>query len=89
VHGSAPDIAGTGTANPSAMLRSVALMLEHALGEAALARALEAAVDTALEHAPTPDAGGTAGTSVFGDAVIASLADSQTLREDAWSPTPS
>ena len=33
VHGSAPDIAGTGAANPTAMLRSVALLLEHALGE--------------------------------------------------------
>ena len=44
VHGSAPDIAGTGTANPTAMLRSLALLLEHGLGEAALARSVEAAV---------------------------------------------
>src|SRR5439155_7626703 len=45
VHGSAPDIAGTGAANPAGMLRSVALLLEHALGESGLARALERAVE--------------------------------------------
>ena len=39
VHGSAPDIAGTGRANPTAMLRSLALALEHGLGEPELARA--------------------------------------------------
>ena len=48
VHGSAPDIAGTGTANPSAMLRSVALLLEHGLGRLDLAAALDAAVDAVL-----------------------------------------
>jgi len=73
VHGSAPDIAGTRKANPAGMLRSLALALEHGLGEPALARAVEAAVDKALEQAPTPDVGGTATTSEFGDVVLASL----------------
>src|SRR6185295_15555293 len=73
VHGSAPDIAGTGAANPTAMLRSLALLLEHGLGEPSLARAVEAAVATALERAPTPDVGGRATTSQFGDAVLTAL----------------
>ena len=63
VHGSAPDIAGTGVANPTAMLRSLALLLEHGLGEPALARAVEAAVTRAIEETPTPDLGGTATTT--------------------------
>jgi 3-isopropylmalate dehydrogenase len=73
VHGSAPDIAGTHKANPAGMLRSLAMALEHGLNEPALARSLEAAIDAALEQAPTPDIGGTATTSEFGDAVLASL----------------
>jgi 3-isopropylmalate dehydrogenase len=74
VHGSAPDIAGTGVANPIGMLRSLALLLEHGLDEPALARALEGAVAAALESAPTADLGGTATTSEFGDTVLATLA---------------
>jgi 3-isopropylmalate dehydrogenase len=74
VHGSAPDIAGRGIANPAATLRSLALLLEHGLGRAAEARALEAAVDVALEQAPTPDLGGEATTVQAGDAVLAQLA---------------
>ena len=73
VHGSAPDIAGQGIANPAAMLRTVALMLEYGLGEQAQARMVEGAVDFALEHAPTPDLGGSATTEQFGDSVIAAL----------------
>jgi 3-isopropylmalate dehydrogenase len=73
VHGSAPDIAGKGIANPSAMLRSVALMLAHALDRPAEARALEEAVDAALAAAPTPDVGGRATTDQFTDAVLAAL----------------
>jgi 3-isopropylmalate dehydrogenase len=73
VHGSAPDIAGTGTANPTAMLRSLALLLEHAAGRADLARSVEAAVDSALATRPTRDAGGDASTAQFGDAVLRSL----------------
>ncbi len=73
VHGSAPDIAGRGVANPAAMLRSVALMLEHGLGLPEKGRALEAAVEVALREAPTPDLGGTATTSELGQAVRAAL----------------
>jgi 3-isopropylmalate dehydrogenase len=73
VHGSAPDIAGTGAANPTAMLRSLALALEHGLGEPALARRLEAAVERGRREAPTPDLGGSATTSELGDAVLAAL----------------
>jgi 3-isopropylmalate dehydrogenase len=73
VHGSAPDIAGTGKANPTGMLRSLAMALEHGLGEPELARALEAAVDAALEQRPTPDVGGTATTQELGDAVVEAL----------------
>ncbi|HZO98522.1 MAG TPA: 3-isopropylmalate dehydrogenase [Gaiellaceae bacterium] len=73
VHGSAPDIAGRGVANPTAMLRSLALALDHGLGQPALARTLERAVDAARAQAPTPDVGGSATTAEFGDAVLASL----------------
>jgi len=70
VHGSAPDIAGKGIANPAAMLRSAALMLAHGLDEPAEAARLEAAVDAALESTPPPDLGGTATTSELVDAVL-------------------
>jgi 3-isopropylmalate dehydrogenase len=73
VHGSAPDIAGKGLANPAAMLRSAALMLAHGLGEPAVAAKLEAAVDTALAATPTPDLGGRATTSEFVEAVLGDL----------------
>jgi 3-isopropylmalate dehydrogenase len=79
VHGSAPQIAGRGIANPAAMLRSVALLLTHALGRAAEGAALEGAVDDALEQAPTPDLGGEATTAAFGDAVLRALDRSPTL----------
>jgi 3-isopropylmalate dehydrogenase len=75
VHGSAPDIAGTGVANPTGMLRSLALLLEHGLGEPALARAVETAVTRAIAETPTPDLGGTATTSEFGSTVVAALAN--------------
>jgi 3-isopropylmalate dehydrogenase len=74
VHGSAPDIAGTGAANPAAMLRSLALLLEHGLDRPDLAAALGDAVDATLESHPTPDLGGTATTGSFGDAVLERLA---------------
>jgi 3-isopropylmalate dehydrogenase len=73
VHGSAPDIAGRGIANPAAMLRSTALMLEHGLALPDEARRLEAAVESALASTPTPDLGGSASTSEFGDAVLREL----------------
>jgi 3-isopropylmalate dehydrogenase len=56
VHGTAPDIAGTGTANPLAMFLSVALMLRHGLDRAADADRVEAAVEAVLERGlRTPD----------------------------------
>jgi 3-isopropylmalate dehydrogenase len=73
VHGSAPDIAGLGIANPAAMLRSTALMLEHGLGRPEEAWALAGAVEAALERAPTRDLGGTATTADFGDAALRAL----------------
>ena len=73
VHGSAPDIAGQGIANPAAMLRSAALMLRHGLDQPAEAERLEAAVDAALASTPTPDLGGGATTFEFADAVLAAL----------------
>jgi 3-isopropylmalate dehydrogenase len=73
VHGSAPDIAGRGIANPAAMLRSVALMLAHGLGEPEKARRLERAVDEALRRTPTSDLGGRATTDEFAGAVAATL----------------
>jgi len=69
VHGSAPDLAGRGIANPTAMLRSTALLLEHALGRRLEARTLVEAVEAALAEAPTVDVGGTATTEQFGLAV--------------------
>jgi 3-isopropylmalate dehydrogenase len=73
VHGTAPDIAGRGIANPTAMLLSTALMLRYGLDRPADADALERAVATAWAHAPTADGGGTASTSEFGRAVATAL----------------
>ena len=73
VHGSAPDLAGRGIANPVGMLRSTALLLEHGLGLAAEAQRLEAAIDAAMSSTPTEDLGGTATTAQFGDAVLGAL----------------
>jgi 3-isopropylmalate dehydrogenase len=73
VHGSAPDIAGRGIANPAAMLRSAALMLAHGVDRPAEAARLEAAVDAALASTPTPDLGGAATTAEFADAVVREL----------------
>jgi 3-isopropylmalate dehydrogenase len=73
VHGSAPEIAGQGIANPAAMLRSTAMLLEHGLGRADDARRLEQAVTRAIRESPTPDLGGTATTSGFGTTVLAGL----------------
>jgi 3-isopropylmalate dehydrogenase len=81
VHGSAPDIAGTGAANPTAMLRSLAMALQHSLGEPELARRLEVAVDAALASTPTPDVGGTATTAELGDTVLSELEKATLLTE--------
>jgi isocitrate dehydrogenase (NAD+) len=75
VHGSAPDIAGQGIANPSAHLLAAAMMLDH-LGEHAAAGRVRTAVRTTLveDRVRTRDLGGTATTSEFGDAVARRVA---------------
>jgi tartrate dehydrogenase/decarboxylase/D-malate dehydrogenase len=73
VHGSAPDIAGRGIANPVAAILSVAMMLEW-LGESAAAADVRRGVEVALgQGAKTPDLGGTLSTVQMGDAVLRSL----------------
>ena len=79
VHGSAPQIAGKGIANPAAMLRSTVMLLSHGLGRASDADGLDAAVTHALAESPTPDLGGTATTADFGDAVLRALDRSPSL----------
>jgi 3-isopropylmalate dehydrogenase len=74
VHGSAPDIAGTGAANPLAMFLSAAMMLRHGFGMEAPAAAVESAVDRALaEGLRTRDLGGTASTAEATQAVLKHL----------------
>jgi 3-isopropylmalate dehydrogenase len=74
VHGSAPDIAGQGKANPLAMFGSVALMLRHGLGREDAATGIESAVDRALGAGlRTPDLGGDATTEDATRAVLANL----------------
>jgi tartrate dehydrogenase/decarboxylase/D-malate dehydrogenase len=70
VHGSAPDIAGKGIANPIAQIWSGAMMLEH-LGELKAARTVEKAFEAVLarQNVHTPDLGGRASTRDVGDAV--------------------
>ena len=73
VHGSAPDIAGRGLANPIATLRSVVLLLSH-LGESRSAARLEEAIEHSLVEGPrTPDIGGSATTREVGDAILERL----------------
>jgi 3-isopropylmalate dehydrogenase len=74
VHGSAPDIAGTGAANPLAMLLSAAMMLRHGLSRPEDAAAVESAVDRALERGlRTADLGGSATTAEATRAVLDNL----------------
>jgi 3-isopropylmalate dehydrogenase len=74
VHGSAPDIAGTGSANPLAMFGSVAMMLRYGLGRQDAAATVESAVDRALEEGlRTADLGGDATTEQATRAVLANL----------------
>ncbi len=71
VHGSAPDIAGQGVANPLAMFLSAALMLRHGFGMEGEAAAVESAVDRALaDGLRTPDLGGDASTAQATQAVL-------------------
>lgn len=74
IHGSAPDIAGQGKANPLAMILSAAMMLRFSLGMAEAADRIEAAVAKALANgARSPDLGGAMTTREMGDAVLAAL----------------
>ena len=78
IHGSAPDIAGRGAANPLATILSVSMLLRHSLGEAALADRIDAAVGAVLAQglrtADIARGGETvAGTAEMGDAVVAAL----------------
>ncbi len=76
IHGSAPDIAGQGIANPIGAILSAALLLRHSLGLVAEADAVERAVDAVFEHGElTRDLGGTAGTREVTTAVLARIAD--------------
>jgi 3-isopropylmalate dehydrogenase len=71
IHGSAPDIAGKGIANPYGAIASAAMLLRHSLGLEAEARAIEAAVAGAIDAGVlTPDLGGRASTSEAGQAVL-------------------
>jgi tartrate dehydrogenase/decarboxylase/D-malate dehydrogenase len=75
VHGSAPDIAGKGIANPIGQIWSAAMMLEH-LGEEAASKAIMAAIEKVLgaeNPIRTPDMGGTASTQGFGRAILDAL----------------
>jgi tartrate dehydrogenase/decarboxylase/D-malate dehydrogenase len=74
VHGSAPDIAGKGIANPIGQIWSGAMMLEH-LGHAQAAAAIVKAIERVLTDGPrTRDMGGTAGTAQVGEAIAKALA---------------
>jgi 3-isopropylmalate dehydrogenase len=74
VHGSAPDIAGTGKANPLAMFGSVAMMLRYGLDMETEAAGIESAIDKALEAGlRTPDLGGNATTEDATKAVLSYL----------------
>ncbi|HWG57964.1 MAG TPA: isocitrate dehydrogenase (NAD(+)) [Candidatus Acidoferrales bacterium] len=75
VHGTAPDIAGKGVANPTALLMSAIMMLDH-MGEAATARAIEAALHGVYREGKslTRDVGGTASTAEFTRSLIAAFA---------------
>jgi 3-isopropylmalate dehydrogenase len=71
IHGSAPDIAGQGKANPMAMILSLAMMLRHSFGREAEAARVEAAVGKALaDGIKGADLGGAAGTREIGQAVV-------------------
>jgi 3-isopropylmalate dehydrogenase len=78
IHGSAPDIAGQGVANPLATILSVAMMLRYSFGEAEVAGRIESAVGEVLDQGlRTPDIAApgqaTVGTGAMGDAVVAAL----------------
>ncbi|RJF73366.1 MULTISPECIES: 3-isopropylmalate dehydrogenase [Deinococcus] len=73
IHGSAPDIAGKGIANPAAAIMSVGMLLRHGLKRSDAANHVDRAVALALREHPTRDLGGTADTRTFTRAVLESL----------------
>lgn len=74
IHGSAPDIAGRGVANPCASVLSLAMAMRYSFDRPDLALAIDAAVGTALERGSrTRDIGGTATTEQMGEAILSSL----------------
>jgi 3-isopropylmalate dehydrogenase len=84
VHGSAPDIAGRGVANPCAAILSAAMMLRWSFGRAAAATAMEAAVDDTLAAGVMPrDLGGDASTGTVTASVISALAEQASPRREA------
>jgi 3-isopropylmalate dehydrogenase len=82
VHGPNPDLAGRGLANPTGAILAVAMMLEHSLHRADLARIVESAVNVTLRDVRTPDVGGKATIQEFTEAVHRNLS---WLR---WAHTP-
>ena len=74
VHGSAPDIAGQGKANPTALMLSAVMLLTH-IGETECARKLQSAIENVYAEGKylTGDVGGSASTSEFTDAVLRAL----------------
>ncbi|MEW5835180.1 MAG: 3-isopropylmalate dehydrogenase [Pseudomonadota bacterium] len=76
IHGSAPDIAGQGVANPTGAMLSAAMLLRHSLGLEEEAQCVEAAVSHVLAHGPrTRDIGGQGNTAAVRDAVLMAVED--------------
>jgi 3-isopropylmalate dehydrogenase len=76
IHGSAPDIAGQGVANPTGAMLSAAMLLRHSLGLEEEAQCVEAAVSQVLAHGPrTRDVGGHGNTAAVRDAVLMAVED--------------
>ena len=73
IHGSAPDIAGKGIANPAAAIMSVGMLLRHGLHRPEAANHVDRAVSMALREQPTRDLGGSADTKTFTRAVLEAL----------------
>lgn len=75
IHGSAPDIAGKGIANPIGTILSACMLLEYSLGMSNEARAIERAVRNVLDikGLRTADLGGTTSTQEMGDAIVKEL----------------
>jgi len=83
VHGSAPDIAGTSTANPTALIRSASLLLHH-IGEIQASKQIEWAVHQVYEEGEslTPDVGGNASTEQMTDQIVHMIHQAPTVFRD-------